>query len=68
MLAVVAGKGCLTFFFPCHITFLSPVFCESARYRLKYCLKDPFNPRQPISKIFSLFMFLFKINRLNYYE
>ena len=25
---------------------LSPSLCERARYRLKYCLKGPFNPKQ----------------------
>ena len=26
---------------------LSPSLCETARYRLKYCLKGPLNPKQP---------------------
>ena len=47
-LAVGAGGGCLDIFtliypFP----FLSPSLWETARYRLKYCLKGPFNPKQP---------------------
>ena len=29
-------------FFP-----LSPSFWETARYRLKYCLTEPLNPKQP---------------------
>ena len=27
--------------------FLSPAFWETARYRLKYCLKGPLSPKQP---------------------
>ena len=26
---------------------LSPSLCETARYRLKYCLKGPLNAKQP---------------------
>ena len=33
-------------------SFLSPSLWETARYRLKYCLKGPLNPKQP-TKIFS---------------
>ena len=53
-LAVGAGGGCLDIltliypFFP-----LSPSLWEAARYRLKYCLKGPLNPKptnQPKSK------------------
>ena len=47
-LAVEAGGGCLVIFtlmiiypfFP-----LSPSLWETARYRLKYCLKGPLNPK-----------------------
>ena len=45
-LAVGAGGGCLDIFtlifpfFP-----LSPSLWETARYRLKYCLKGPLNPK-----------------------
>ena len=45
-LAVGAGGGCLGIntliypFFP-----LSPSLWETARYRLKYCLKGPLNPK-----------------------
>ena len=52
-LAVGAGGGCLDIFtliYPfCH---LSPSLWETARYRLKYCLKGPLNPKttnQPTS-------------------
>ena len=47
-LAVGVGGGCLDIFtliypFPS----LSPSLWETARYRLKYCLKGPLNPKQP---------------------
>ena len=29
-----------------HFSFLSPSLWETARYRLKYCLKGPLNPKQ----------------------
>ena len=30
---------------------LSPSLWETARYRLKYCLKGPLNPKQPTNQI-----------------
>ena len=53
-LAVDAGGGFLDIFtliypFP----FLSPSLWETARYRLKYCLKGPLNPKQPTNQIWS---------------
>ena len=50
-LAVGAGGGCLDIFtliYP--VFFLSPSLWETARYRLKYCLKGPLNPKQPTDK------------------
>ena len=47
-LAVGAGGVCLDIFtliYP--FSFLSPSLWETARYRLKYCLKGPLNPKQP---------------------
>ena len=47
-LAVGAGGGCLDIFsliYP--FSPLSPSLWETARYRLKYCLKGPLNPEQP---------------------
>ena len=47
-LVVGAGGGCLDIFtliFP--FSSLSPFLWETARYRLKYCLKGPLNPTQP---------------------
>ena len=57
-LAVGAGGGCLDIF---TLTYpfspLSPSLWETARYRLKYCLKGPFNPKQPTNQILSLLFF-----------
>ena len=45
-LAVGAGGGCLDIFTLIHPFFpLSPSLWETARYRLKYCLKGPLNPK-----------------------
>ena len=44
-LAVGAGGGCLDIFTLIYPFFpLSPSLWETARYRLKYCLKGPLNP------------------------
>ena len=46
--ALAAGGGCLVFFtLVYHFSFLSPSLWETARYRLKYCLKGPLSPKQP---------------------
>ena len=50
-LAVGAGGGCLDIFtlvYP--FSPLSPSLWETARYRLKYCLKVPLNPKQPTNQ------------------
>ena len=47
-LTVGADGGCLDIFtliYP--FSPLSPSLWETARYRLKYCLKGPLNPKQP---------------------
>ena len=45
-LAVGAGGGCLDIFsLIYHFFFLSPSLWETARYRLKYCLKGPLSPK-----------------------
>ena len=48
-LAVGAGGGLFGHFFLSSdfFSFLSPSLWETARYRLKYCLKGPLNPKQP---------------------
>ena len=44
-----ADGGCLDIFsLVFHLSFLSPALWETSRYRLKYCLKGPFSPKQPI--------------------
>ena len=44
--AVGAGGGCLDIFTLIYPFFpRSPPLCETARYRLKYCLKGPLNPK-----------------------
>ena len=50
-LAVGAGGGCLDIFTLIYPFFpLSPFLWETARYRLKYCLKGPLNPKQPTNQ------------------
>ena len=47
-LAVGAGGGCLDIFtLICPLSALSPFLWETARYKLKYYLKGPLNPKQP---------------------
>ena len=51
VLAVGAGGGCLdivTLIYP--FSPLSPSLWETARYRLKCCLKGPLNPKQPTNQ------------------
>ena len=49
--AVGAGGGCLNIFsLVYHFSFHTPSVWETARYRLKYCLKGPFSPNQPTNK------------------
>ena len=50
-LVVGAGGGCLDIFtliYP--FSPLSPSLWETTRYRLKYCLKGPLNPKQPTNQ------------------
>ena len=50
-LAVGAGGGCLDIFSLIYPFIpLSPSLWETARYRLKYCLKGPLNPKQPTNQ------------------
>ena len=45
------GGGCLDIFsLVFHFSFLSPSLWETARYRLKYCLKGPLSPKQPTNQ------------------
>ena len=59
-LAVGAGGGCLDIFtliYP--FSPLSPSLWETARYRLKYCLKGPLNPKQPSIHLFITYKNIF---------
>ena len=45
------GWDCLDIFsLVYHSSFLSPSLWETARYRLKYCLKGPLSPNQPTNQ------------------
>ena len=45
------GGGCLDiFYFSIFSPPLSPFLWETARYRLKYCLKGSLNPKQPTNQ------------------
>ena len=51
-LAVGAGGGCLDIFTLLYsVSPLSPSLWETARYRLKYCLKGLLNPKQPTDQL-----------------
>ena len=51
-LAVGAGGNCLDIFsLVYHFSFLSPYLWETARYRLKYCLKGPLSPKRPTNHV-----------------
>ena len=51
-LAVGAGGGCLDIFTLLYLfSTLSPFLWETARYRLKYRLKGPLNPKQPTNQL-----------------
>ena len=49
-LAVGAGGGGLDIFTLYILSPLSPSLWETARYRLKYCLKGPLNTKQPTNQ------------------
>ena len=58
------GVGLDIFTLNCSFFLLSPSLWETARYRLKYCLKGPLNPKQPTnhlghSTLFPLAFFAF---------
>ena len=51
-LAVGASGGCLDISsLICPFSLLSPSLWETARYRLKYCLRGPLNPKQPANQV-----------------
>ena len=50
-LAVGAGGGCMDIFTLLYsFSPLPPSLWETARYKLKYCLKGPLNPIQPTNQ------------------
>ena len=46
-LEVGAGGLVWTFLLSSILSFLSPSLWETVRYRLKYCLRGPLNPKEP---------------------
>ena len=58
-LAVGAGGGCSDIFtLVYHFSILTPSLWETARYRLKYCLKGPLSPNQPTNLNFKVNNFI----------
>ena len=69
VLAVGAGGGCLDIFtlvYP--FSPFSPSLWETARYRLKYCLKGPLNPKQPIKRTCSRQLAMSGMRQLLYWS
>ena len=54
-LAEGAGLGGLDILLSFILSLLSPSLWETARYRLKYCLKGPLNPKTTNNKAFKHF-------------
>ena len=51
-LAIGAGGGCFDIFSLIYFfSFLSSCLLETARYRLKYCLKGLLSPNQPTNQV-----------------
>ena len=50
-LAVGAGGVVWTFLLSSILSLFSPSLWETARFRLKYCLKGPLNPKQPTNQL-----------------
>ena len=58
-LAIGAGGGCLDIFSLIYLfSFLSPSLWETARYRLKYCLKGSLSPKQPTNQLNTVFIYV----------
>ena len=61
-LAVGAGGGCLDIFTLLYLfSSFSPSLWETARYRLKYCLKGPLSPNQPtnLDKVYNSILIVY---------
>ena len=66
-LAVGAGGRCLDIFALIYaFSPLSPSLWETARYKLKYCLKGPLNPKQPTNQSVVVHELQLAINRVLY--
>ena len=66
-LAVGAGGGCSDIFTLIYcFSPLSPSLWETARYRLKYCLKRPLNPKQPTNYCPVYFSNLLQVRKFLY--
>ena len=54
-IVLAVGAGCLDIFTQLYVfSSLSLSLWETARYRLKYCLKGPLSPKQPPNQIYVL--------------
>ena len=62
LLAVGAGGGCLGILTLLYPFSPPPSLWETARYRLKYCLKGPLNPKQSINQKAECYHFIFDIS------
>ena len=51
-IALAVGGLVWTFLLSSIFSLFSPSLWDTARYRLKYCLKGPFNPKQPTNQMF----------------
>ena len=58
--------GAEYYFFSC-LSFLSPSLRKTARYRLKYCLKEPLNPEQALPFLHSFWSCLKKDTYVVFY-
>ena len=68
VLAVGAGGGCLDIFtLLCLYSPLSPSLWETARYRLKYCLKGLLNTKQPTNQNYWVPCSYYATSQCNWY-
>ena len=65
-LAVGAGDGLDIFTLAYPFSPLSPCLWETARYRLKYCLKGPLNPKQPTNRWTTAMDFTYRVQYAKY--
>ena len=64
--ALAVGAGFLDIFILIYpFSPLSPSLWETARYRLKYCLEGPLNPKQPTNQLYDyqIIIMLLQIRR-----